>query len=115
MKGNNFYSESVKREVVQEIKSGLISKAEAKRKYDIRGCGCIKKWIRNFESTIPENRKLMDYKKSDKEALIKRLMELERQLKDEHIRSEGLSKMIDIAEEQLKVTIRKKSSTKQSR
>jgi hypothetical protein len=57
----------------------------------------------------------MDYKKSDKDALIRRIMELERQLKDEHIRSEGLSKMIDIAEEQLKVTIRKKSSTKQSR
>jgi transposase-like protein len=115
MKGNNFYSESLKQEVVQGIKSGLISKAEAKRKYDIRGCGCINKWIRNFESTIQENRKLMDYKKSDKEALIKRIMELERQIKDEHIRSEGLSKMIDIAEEQLKVTIRKKSSTKQSR
>jgi transposase-like protein len=115
MKGNNFYSESLKQEVVQEIKSGFISKAEAKRKYDIRGCGCINKWIRNFEITIPENLKLMDYKKSDKEALIKRIMELERQLKDEHIRSEGLSKMIDIAEEQLKITIRKKSSTKQSR
>jgi hypothetical protein len=115
MKGNNFYNESLKREVVQEIKSGLISKAEAKRKYGIRGCGCINKWILNFESTVPENRRLMDYKKTDKEALIKRIMELERQLKDEHIRSEGLSKMIDIAEEQLKITIRKKSSTKQSR
>jgi cell division septum initiation protein DivIVA len=57
----------------------------------------------------------MDYKKSDKEALIKRIKELERKLEDEQIRSEGLSKMIDIAEEQLKITIRKKSSTKQSK
>ena len=57
----------------------------------------------------------MDYKKSDKETLIKRIKELERKLEDEQIRSEGLSKMIDIAEDQLKISIRKKSVTKQSR
>lgn len=115
MKGNNFYSESLKREVIREIKSGLISKAEAKRKYDIRGCGCINKWIIKFDGGIPDNRKIMDYMKSDKEALIKRIKELERQLEDEQIRSTGLSKMIDIAEDQLKISIRKKSTTKQSK
>lgn len=115
MKGYNFYSESLKREVVREVKSGLISKAEAKRKYGIRGCGCIIKWIRKFEGKLPDNRKVMDYKKSDKDALIKRIKELERQLEDEQIRSFGLSKMIDIAEDQLNISIRKKSVTKQSK
>jgi hypothetical protein len=57
----------------------------------------------------------MDYAKSDKAFLIKRIKELERQLEDEQIRSLGLSKMIDIAEEQLKISIRKKSTTKQSK
>ena len=56
----------------------------------------------------------MDYKKSNKEELIKRLKELERRLEDEQLRAEGYSKMIDIAEDQLKITIRKKSDTKQS-
>ncbi len=115
MKGNKSYSESLKREVVREIKLGNLSKEEAKRKYSIRGHSAITKWIHKFEGKSTDYLKIMDYKKSDKEALIKRIKELERQLEDEQIRAEGLSKMIDIAEEQLKITIRKKSTTKQSR
>lgn len=115
MKGNKSYSESLKREVVRELKLGNISKEEARRKYDIKGHSALSKWIRKFDVKPTDYRKLMDYKKSDKEALIKRIRELERQLEDEQIRAEGLSKMIDIAEEQLKITIRKKSTTKQSR
>ena len=115
MKGIKFYSDSFKREVVREVKSGLLSKAEARRKYDIPGSSTIIGWIRKFDGKTTDYRRIMDYKKSDKEALIKRIRELERKLEDEQIRSEGLSKMIDIAEEQLKITIRKKSATKQSR
>ena len=114
MKGNNFYSESLKKEVVHEIKLGLLSKSEVKRKYGIKGWGCIYRWISNFDDNS-DNRKLMDYTKSDKATLIKRIKELERQLEDEQIRSMGYSKMIDIAEEQLKISIRKKPDTKQSR
>jgi transposase-like protein len=115
MKGNKIYSDSFKREVIREIESGLLSKAEARRKYDIPGMSTIIGWIRKFDGKTTDYRRIMDYKKSDKEALIKRIRELERKLEDEQIRSEGLSKMIDIAEEHLKITIRKKSATKQSR
>jgi transposase-like protein len=115
MKGNKFYSESFKKEVVREVKAGLLSKAEALRKYDIPGSSTIIRWIRKFDGKTTNYRQVMDYKKSDKEALIKRIKELERKLEDEQIRSEGLSKMIDIAEGQLKISIRKKSATKQSR
>ena len=115
MKGIKFYSESFKKEVIREITAGLLSKAEARRKYDIPGRSTIIGWIRKFDGKTTDYRRIMDYKKSDKEALIKRIRELERKLEDEQIRSEGLSKMIDIAEEQLKITIRKKSATKQSR
>lgn len=115
MKGNKFYSNSLKKEVIREVQSGLLSKAEARRKYDISGSSSIIEWIRKFDSKLPDNRKIMDYKKSDKDALIKRIKELERQLEDEQMRSFGLSKMIDIAEDQLKITIRKKSVTKQSK
>ena len=115
MKGNKFYSETFKKEVVREVKAGLLSKAEALRKYDIPGSSTIIGWIRKFDGKTTNYRQVMDYKKSDKEALIKRIKELERKLEDEQIRSEGLSKMIDIAEDQLKISIRKKSATKQSR
>ena len=114
MKGYNYYPESFKRDVVQEILDGHISKAEAKKKYGIRGCGCIINWIRKFEGSDPLH-STMNYSKSDKKELIKRIKELERQLEDEQIRSFGYNKMIDIAEEQLNITIRKKPDTKQSK
>jgi transposase len=115
MKGNKFYSDSLKREVIREVQSGLISKADALRKYEIRGSSSIIEWIRKFERSDPYLQSLMDYSKSDKKDLIKRIKELERKLEDEQIRSFGYSKMIDIAEEQLKVPIRKKPDTKQSK
>lgn len=115
MKGIKFYSESLKKEIIREVTAGLLTKAEARRKYDIPGSSTIIGWIRKFDGKTTDYRRIMDYKKSDKEALIKRIRELERKLEDEQIRSEGLSKMIDIAEEHLKITIRKKSATKQSR
>lgn len=115
MKGNKIYSDSFKREVVREVLTGLSSKAEARRKYDIPGSSTIIGWIRKFEGRTTDYRMVMDYKKSDKDALVKRIRQLERQLEDEQIRAEGLSKMIDIAEDHYKITIRKKSTTKQSR
>ena len=115
MKGNKSYSDSLKQEIVREVKLGNIWKAEARRKYDIKGHSELLKWIRKFDRKPTDYQEVMDYHKSDKGALIKRIKQLERQLEDEQIRAEGLSKMIDIAEEQLKITIRKKSTTKQSR
>lgn len=115
MKPIKSYSESLKREVIREVNVGLISKEEARRKYDIKGTTTVLRWIRKFAELDPNNQPLMDYKKSDKEDLIKRIKELERQLEDEQIRAVGYSKMIDIAEDQLNITIRKKPDTKRSK
>jgi transposase len=115
MSGFKIYSESLKREIIFQVQSGLISKEEARRKYGVNGHSTILKWIRKFEESDPQFQSLMDYNKSDKKDLIKRIKELERMLEDEQIRSLGYSKMIDIAEEQLKVPIRKKPDTKQSK
>jgi transposase len=115
MSGLNFYSEALKRSIVIEVHSGQISKEEARRKYGIKGHSTILKWIRKFEGPVSQTNCLMDIDKFDKKELIKRIKELERQLEDEQIRSLGYSRMIDIAEEQLKVSIKKKSDTKQSK
>ena len=114
MKRNYFYEESVKREVVHLVQSGQISKEGARRRYEIHGHATILNWIRKFEESDPQQSS-MEYNKADKKDLIKRIKELERQLKDEQIRSFGYNKMIDIAEEQLNITIRKKPDTKQSK
>jgi len=46
--------------------------------------------------------------------LLTRIKELECQLEDEQLRSEAYNRMIDIAERNLNIPIRKKSNTKQS-
>jgi transposase-like protein len=114
MQGNKMYSESFKRDVVREILNGHLSKAEAKRKYNIKGSSSILNWIRKFEESNRQKPK-MDYHNLDRTDLIKKIKELERQIEDEQIRSFGYNKMIDIAENQLKVSIRKKPDTKQSK
>lgn len=113
MRERQEFSETFKRQVVSEVLSGQLSKPEARRKYNIKGRSCIINWIRKFEGTATHE--LMDYSNLDKKELIKRIKELERQLEDEQIRSFGYNKMIDIAEEQLNVPIRKKLGTKQSK
>lgn len=115
MPGKKFYSESFKREVILKIQSGQIWKEEARRVYGIKGHSTISNWIRKFEDSDPQSMRLMDYSKHDKKDLIKKIKELERQLEDEQIRSFGYNKMIDIAEEQLNISIRKKPDTKQSK
>lgn len=107
------YDESLKLSVISEYKNGLISKSALARKYGIKSSYTITNWIRKLaeEPFSPT----MDYSKSDKKDLIKRIKELERQLEDEQIRSFGYSKMIDIAEDQLNLSIRKKPDTKQSK
>ena len=44
--------------------------------------------------------------------LLARIKELERQLEDEQLRSDAFNRMIDIAEKELQIPIRKKSNTK---
>jgi transposase-like protein len=115
LKQQFYYTEAFKHKVVQEVLEGKISKADARRKFGIPGHGTILRWIRKFEEKSTLDLPMSKEKSLSKEALIKRIKALERQLEDEKLKSEGLSKMIDIAESQLKVSIRKKSGTKQSK
>lgn len=110
-----YYEESLKREVVREVKSGLLSQEEARRKYGIRGSSTILGWIRKFDDSNQTRNEMSHNEKTPKELLLQRIKELERQLEDEKLRSEGLSKMIDIAEDQLDIEIRKKLDTKRSK
>ncbi|MGQ8335844.1 transposase [Sunxiuqinia sp. A32] len=109
------YEESFKRRVVSEVLRGQISKAEAHRRYDIAGHCTILNWIRKFEAQTLQITPMKPDSHTSKEDLLKRIEELERQVEDEKLRSEALSLMIDIAEKQLDIQIRKKPGTKQSK
>lgn len=119
------FSESFKQSVVDQVNSGLIGKSEARRRYGIKSNSGILLWQRNFEKygrcsiNLPVDTLLLKPKNtssaspsSSEAALLARIKQLERQLEDEQIRAEAYSRMIDIAERDLNIPIRKKSNTK---
>ncbi len=57
---------------------------------------------------------MTEKKKSDNQALNQRNKELERALKDANLMILALNTMIDVAEQELKIPIRKKRGTKRS-
>jgi transposase len=116
MKKVNYYSDEFKRTVIQEVLDGVLSKEEARQKYGIKGNSAVLNWIRNFDGsntvvmsrTKPFNQPEKSLK--ELEAENKRLKE---ELELERLRTRALNVMIDIAEEQLNIPIRKKSGAKQ--
>jgi len=113
------FKEAFKLQVIEEVLSGQLSKEQARRKYNIKGTSAILNWMRSFG--VAEHKRVPAYFAAMKaqqnltqEELLKRVRELERALEDAQLRAEGYSRMIDIAERELKISIRKKSNTKQS-
>jgi len=113
------YSKEFKLKVVEEVLRGEITKEEARRKYGLRAKSGVLGWMRKFEVSgykqIPDCfGRMKEEQVSDSEQLKKRIKQLERALEDAQLKAEGYSRMIDIAERELKISIRKKSSAKQS-
>lgn len=120
--GITFFTKEFKLKVIKEVEQGLITKEEARRKYDIKGKSAILIWQRAFKR-VPQTpmkaikmvlKKERKEKNQDKIPSQKRIKELEKQLEDEKLKSLVYSTMIDIAEKELKISIRKKYYTKPS-
>lgn len=121
---SRFYSESFKKMVVQEYLAGGVSQGELLRKYKIGGKSSIPKWMKRFGYTEADRSQEANFtglispdlaKKQEQLSnsdLLKRIKDLERQLEDEKIRSEAYARIIDKAEKELKIPIRKKPNTK---
>ena len=113
-----YFSDVLKLQIIQEVISGSISKEAAKRKYGIKGNSAISKWMCKFGYTNDpyQTTEVMKSKElSDDPASLKlRIKALEKALADAKLSSEAYSTMIDIAEQEFKIPIRKKFVTKQS-
>ena len=100
------------------------SKMSLLKKYDIRMKSGIQKWLRQLgyedihqkAGYLDSSPSSLAKKKTDISAstdlLEKRIKELERLLEDEQLRSEAYSRVIDIAEKEFHIPIRKKPNTK---
>ncbi len=118
------FDETFKRMVIEEYLATKCNKMDLLRKYNIRFKSAIQAWMKKlgYEDThriqrIKFDRSLpltlaMATKSENILELQKRVHELEQQLQDEKLRVEAYSRMIDKAEKELKVSIKKKPNTK---
>lgn len=114
------YSLQFKLQVVKEVESGEQSQSSARLKYGIQGDNTIKKWLQRYGTFDWENQTLLDMPKTPEQ----RIMELEAKVKLlekqktylEHQVSVSDKKaiifdmMIDLAEREYRIDIRKNSS-----
>ena len=120
VKLRNTFSEAFKRKFVREVEAGELTLQEACLKYNYKWERNTKVWFEKYGSAnLQENSTISLGKKSDKE--IKQLdqpdlnskKELEEKLRNAHLKIALLETMIDVAEKQLNVDIRKKAGAKQ--
>lgn len=115
-KGENQNQEAFRRWLVREIVSGRMTQTQAINRFDFGvkdGYTLLAHWIKRYSPSIPVTLPVMSEKEKQKlEALQKQLKELEKQLENAQMKNVALETMIDVAEEQLKIKIRKKSGPK---
>lgn len=112
------YSDSFKLGVVSRVASGEMTKEQARLHFGIGGSSSILEWMKKYGycsdslaklpmSTPPDN-------PDDLGQLKKKVHQLQKQLETERIRSEFYRTMIEVAERELGIPIRKKSDTNPS-
>jgi transposase-like protein len=117
----NHFTDEFKFMVIQEYLNSDISLTELKKKHSIRGNGCVSDWMRKFgtsEVTVEQINLQRTMSKEEEKTprerkLEAKVKELEKALEQERLRTLALDTMINIAERDLKISIRKKSGTKQ--
>lgn len=118
------YSLSFKLQIVEEIESGFLGIKEAQYKYGIQGNATVSTWLRKHGNFDWINKTYRSMPKSQEQKLLEleqKVRLLEKQNKELEKKAERADKkviffdmMIDIAEEEFKIPIRKKSLPEQS-
>lgn len=129
--GNNYvkrtqkdYSLHFKIQLVKEIESGILSISAARKKYGIQGESTVKQWLQKYGNFDWENQTPSNMPKSPEqiimelEAKVKLLEKQKAQLERQNYISDQKSiifdMMIDIAEKEYKIDIRKNAPSEQS-
>jgi len=137
-KPNKYFTEIERHQIIQELISSGCTKQEIWQKYtgQEEEHGQLRRWmvklgydtrIKTRRPNFAVNKNIMARIKKAKESnalsdesfetlqLKKRILELEKQLKDAELKAIAFSTMVDIAEKEFKIPIRKKLNTKPSK
>ena len=111
------YDLAFMRQVVNEYLNGTEGYEKLARRINV-GATSIRKWVLKFSSDLGEelivSPPMSEQEQQELAALKKKQKELEKQLELANMKIFGLQTLIDVAEETLKIDIRKKSGSKQS-
>ena len=115
------YPDDFKLKVVQEYLNTDISYASIQEKYGLNGNSYLSNWMRKFDLKKPTQQQLKLQQAMSKEKgktqrereLEEKLHKLEQELEHERLRTLALDTLIDVAERDLKISIRKKPGAKQ--
>jgi len=118
------YTLTFRLNVVKEIESGELTITQAQKKYGIQGDSTIRNWLRKYGNFDWENQTLSNMTKSPEQRILEleakvRLLEkqkaqLERQNHIADSKAVIFDMMIDIAEEEYKIDVRKNLKPAQS-
>lgn len=122
-KSRNRYPNDLKRKIAKEYLAGKASHGILAEENGLRDKSVVKefvKWYKRQLAKEPNFDGITEIKESEPMAksvaeLEKEIKTLEVKLRQEQLKTELLETVIDLAEEQLNVDIRKKSGTKQSK
>ncbi len=110
------YTETFKLFIVEEVESGRINKSEASLTYGILGHSTINKWCRKYGKCSQRKGKSLLLSQKDLELL--RLTNenkaLKQELDDARLKNVVYETLVDVAEKELEIPIRKKYGAKQS-
>lgn len=107
-----------KEQIINEYLIGGISFRYLAKKYGISR-STINRWVLEYQGFIcmrkspKESITFLEMNKEPREVLPTEIIELQKQLEQERLHSKLLIAMIEIAEQELKIPIRKKYGTKQ--
>ena len=113
----NDYEISFRRWLVSQLDSGQMSLEEVRDRFHLSRTEykkIIRKWQERYSDPMHVSLSFMSSRKrTDNQQLEKRIKELESQLELAQMKNVALNTMIDIAEQNYKLEIRKKSGRKQ--
>jgi transposase-like protein len=118
------YDDAFKRKLIQEYLETGCCKMDLIRKYNIHFKSAIQTWMRRLGYADSHRSKKIKFGRiitsqvanttslDGSTDLQKKIRQLERQLEDEKLRVEAYQRIIEKAEQELKISIRKKPNTK---
>jgi transposase-like protein len=113
-------SAKTKRSVVRAFSQGRITISEAMTACNIKAAKTIRRWValdkEEKDDLAASNLSALNKKKSSEQSVTinAEVKALQQQLADAQLKIAALNTLIDVAEEQLKINIRKKPGAKQS-